>query len=180
MHEMVETIKKAIDDSNIIEFGYSDSSGNKTDRKAEPYSLILKGRNWYLNGWCLTRKDFRLFKLSRVKNLTVSDERFTPREAPMSNNWDLSYEWEKSAKTVTLELIFDKEVEVAAEEWLAGDCRRNDAGKLMATVTLPENGRLYGFLLSFGPYVEVLDPPYIRTIIANAARDIYEKYSKHG
>jgi predicted DNA-binding transcriptional regulator YafY len=177
MHEMVETIKKAIDNSNIVEFSYSDTNGNKTKRKAEPYSLILKGRNWYLNGWCLTREDFRLFKLSRVKNLTVSAERFTPREMPLSNDRDLSEEWQKSGKTVTLELVFDKEVETAAEEWLAGDCRRNEAGKLVATVTLPETGWLYGSILSFGPYVEVLDPPHIRTIVANAARDIYGKYS---
>jgi predicted DNA-binding transcriptional regulator YafY len=98
----------------------------------------------------------------------------------LNDDRDFSEEWRKSGKAVTLELVFDKEVEVAAEEWLAGDCRRNEAGKLAATVTLPENGWLYGFILSFGPYVEVLDPPYIRTIIANAARDICEKYSKKG
>jgi len=39
---------------------------------------------------------------------------------------------------------------------------------------------MIGFLLSFGAGVEVLNPPHIRRMIAEAAKEIYQQYiSEH-
>jgi predicted DNA-binding transcriptional regulator YafY len=177
LDEMVTVIKKAIEESHMIEFSYSDSSGNKTRRKVEPYSLILKGRNWYLNAWCAARQDFRLFKLSRIKDLTLTAEHFESRDITPLGQAEWTGEWHKSRNMVTLELVFEKELEFIAEELFADDCSRAENGKLSATISLPENNWLYGFLLSFGPGIEVANPPHIRSILAEAAKEIFDKYS---
>lgn len=39
----VACIRRSIENNNEIEFIYIDSSGNRTNRRVEPYSLVLKG-----------------------------------------------------------------------------------------------------------------------------------------
>ena len=52
----------------------------KTMRTAEPYQLVLKSDHWYFQGYCHLRKDFRLFRLSRILNLYMEEENFIPRD----------------------------------------------------------------------------------------------------
>ncbi|NTV78570.1 MAG: YafY family transcriptional regulator, partial [Clostridiales bacterium] len=62
----LELIKKGLQESKLLSFEYSDRHGNKTIRLAEPYQLVLKSIHWYFQGYCYQRKEFRLFKLSRI------------------------------------------------------------------------------------------------------------------
>lgn len=177
LKENMSHIKNAIENKREISFLYMDSEGNKTNRLVEPYSLVLKAQKWYMYGWCCTRQDFRLFKLSRMKDLSVSEKTFNPREVSMEElPWDI--EWTKQGKLVSLELVFEKEMETIALEWFGEDAEKCDDGRLMVRAHLPENNWLYGFLLSFGTGLEVLSPPHIRAVLKDIAGGIYKKYSK--
>lgn len=170
------SIRNAIENLKELEFVYTDSSGNKTFRRVEPYSLVLKGQKWYLYAWCLVRKDFRLFKLSRINEMTISDKIFIPKEVILEQlPWDSDRK--KTEKKVELELIFEKELESIVDEWFGGDTEKNEDGRIMVKIILPENNWLYGFLLSFGTGVEVVSPLHIRNILAEIAQGIYRKYS---
>lgn len=172
----VASIRNAIESFKEIEFVYTDSSGNRTCRRVEPYSLVLKGQKWYLYAWCLVRKDFRLFKLSRINEMTASDTIFTPREVLMEQlPWDS--DWQKTEDMVELELVFEKELESIVDEWFGGSTVTREDGRIMVKIMLPENNWLYGFLLSFGTGVEVVSPLHIRNILAEIAQGIYKKYS---
>jgi predicted DNA-binding transcriptional regulator YafY len=174
--EKLAIIRKAIEDTRRIEFVYADSEGKKTSRRAEPYSLVLKAQKWYLYAWCLLRNDFRYFKVSRIKELAVLDETYTPREAPPENIPD-EREWYRNGKPVTLDLLFIEELENLVAEWFGDDIEKSEDGRLMVRATLPENYWLYGYLLSFGTGVEVVSPPHIRSILAEISKGIYEKYT---
>ena len=41
----------------------------------------------------------------------------------------------------------------------------NPDGTYDVTVTFPEDEWVYGYIMSFGSYVEVLEPPHIRDIV---------------
>lgn len=71
----LEQIKKAMNDKKILRFNYFDSKGKKSNRKVEPYQLVLKESNWYLQGYCISKQDFRIFKLSRISDIKVIEER---------------------------------------------------------------------------------------------------------
>ena len=64
-------VKDAILNNQLIEFTYVNSLANKSIRKVEPNKLIYKGQSWYLYGYCRLKKDFRLFKISRIKDLIL-------------------------------------------------------------------------------------------------------------
>ena len=60
----LEIIKTAMQESRLLTFEYVAHHGNITARTVEKYKLVLKNRNWYLQGYCHERSDFRLFRLS--------------------------------------------------------------------------------------------------------------------
>lgn len=105
--EKLNTLHEAIENHKEITFNYVDSQGINTKRLVEPYSLVLKGQNWYLYGWCLKRKDFRLFKLMRMKDLKVSKDIFSPKEVSLEElPWERT--WTKGDNMIELQLILKK------------------------------------------------------------------------
>lgn len=178
LKDSVTSIRKAIESHKEITFTYVDSEGKKTNRRVEPYSLVLKGQKWYLYAWCHARQDFRLFKLSRIKELAVTEVCYEPKKVSMGQ---LTYEdqWKNPEKTVSLELVFEKELEGIMEEWFGEESETQEDGRILVKIQLPENNWLYGFILSFGMGVEVISPPHIRRKLADISKGIHEKYFEH-
>ena len=173
--QKLAVIRQAIEAARLLEFTYLDSNGAKTERKTEPYSLILKGNIWYLLAWCTLRSSFRYFRLSRIRNLKDTGERYQPREVPQEPIPKDS-EWASPRSLVPLELKFSPQMESIIADWFGGDIEPCDDGWLMVRTAYPEENWLYGFLLSFGTELEVVSPPHIRSILADISRKIYEKY----
>jgi len=176
LKEKTVHLRQAIDHHNEVEFVYLDAEGARTRRSVEPYSLILKGQNWYLYAWCLLRQDFRLFKLSRMKELLITDKTYPAREIP-DEQYPWEGEWQNNTGMLELELVFEPEMENVVEEYFGADMIEPGDGKIMVKICLPENNWTYGWLLSFGNTVEVINPTHIRNILADIAAEIYKKYS---
>ncbi|MHB1393224.1 MAG: helix-turn-helix transcriptional regulator [Clostridia bacterium] len=176
LKESVANIRKAIENHKEIEFAYMDSEGKRTSRRVEPYSLVLKGQKWYLYAWCHIRQDFRLFKLSRIRELLVLDTCYEPKKVSMGQlTWE--DQWKTSESMISLELVFEKEMESIVTDWYGEELEKLEDGRFLAKVLLPENNWLYGFILSFGMGVEVINPPHIRKTLADISKKMYEKYS---
>lgn len=78
--DAIETIQQGMEQNRLLRFGYIDRQGQRSSRTVEPYRLLLKGMRWYLDAYCLERQDFRLFKLSRMTELTKLEASFVGRE----------------------------------------------------------------------------------------------------
>ena len=59
--DVFNTIKGAIFTKNRILFSYFGGNGLSSKRTVEPVKLVFKSKNWYLYGFCLTKKEFRFF-----------------------------------------------------------------------------------------------------------------------
>jgi predicted DNA-binding transcriptional regulator YafY len=167
-------IKKAILQHNVICFEYVNSAGNKTTREVEPEKLIYKGYAWYLVGYCCLRGEFRLFRISRIKNVQISSKFFTPR-----NNVDKKVEDStgSSKNVVELKLRFRKEALYRLyDDFDQEKIKSNSDGTFDVTMTFPEDEWVYGYILGFGCYVEVLEPDRIRQIIRNKLQKTLNYY----
>ncbi|MDE6141368.1 MAG: YafY family transcriptional regulator, partial [Bacilli bacterium] len=71
-----EEIKKAIINKSVIEFSYFSSYGAQTIRRVEPLKLCFKHNSWYLLGFDQGKKDYRFFKIMRIKDLNILNETF--------------------------------------------------------------------------------------------------------
>ena len=73
--QLFSLLKSAILGKKKVAFQYHSSEGS-TQRTAEPMKLCFKGQSWYLYAFCTVRQDYRFFKLRRMKELKLLDERF--------------------------------------------------------------------------------------------------------
>jgi len=168
--------KIAILERRITQFDYYNSYGDKTFRRVEPIQLWFKSRSWYLKGFCLTKQDIRLYKLSRIKHLIVTGESFDLRETPAASDdpaQDSAYE----QQDITLKLRIAPEMAYRVyDEFYESMAEKQPDGSFLVTVTWPEDQWVYGFLLSFGKHIEVLEPAHIRAVIKDEAEQIGKKY----
>ena len=171
-------LKDAILERRLVSFDYFTSGGTAGRRTVEPYRLCFKGMNWYLQGWCLTRRDFRVFRLSRIRHLSEEERTFLPRPAPPPLEEDGPAEPQPPMQAVTLrfapELAF-RVYDIFPPEEIVPE---PDGGLLVRT-RWPEGEWGVSFLLSFGGAVEVLDPSPLRAALRDAAAVILKKYEKN-
>lgn len=169
-------VKDAILNNQLIEFTYVNSLANKSIRKVEPNKLIYKGQSWYLYGYCRLKKDFRLFKISRIKDLILKEEVFEKRSIDsiesnmMERNVENIVKLKLKVKREALYRLFDDFDEESIID--------NNDGTYEVNIEFPENNWLYGYILSFGPYVEVLEPAHIRNIVLQRMKETIKIYSK--
>jgi len=72
----LEELRAALRLKRKIRFAYADKAAAPSTRTARPLALAFWGRAWSLTGWCELRKDFRSFRLDRIKGLLVMEEGF--------------------------------------------------------------------------------------------------------
>jgi len=161
--------KTAILNRFIVEFDYFSTQGEKTHRRIEPIQIWFKSRAWYIHGFCLLRNDLRLFKLTRISNLVVTDEPFKERDLlRIESSEDLMRE-QKPCVTLVLKIAAEMTYRVY-DDFCDDLVEAQPDGSFIGTVTYPEDDRVYNYILSFGEYVEVLEPKHIRDIVREKAQ----------
>ena len=51
--QTLEIVETALETRRLLAFEYLDRFGNRSERAAEPYRLVLKGDQWYFQGFIL-------------------------------------------------------------------------------------------------------------------------------
>ena len=75
--ENITSLKKAIENKNVIDVKYINSENIISQRLLEPYIISIKGNSVYLFANCLLRKELRVFRVSRILKLDITNEKFT-------------------------------------------------------------------------------------------------------
>ena len=171
--EKFNLLKAAILNRNVITFDYYSSFGEKNRRILEPVKLLFKGRGWYLYGYCRNKEDYRLFKITRMRNLACLNETYN-RTMP-------TYSWENyqadNSKIVELVLKIDANMAYRVyDEFTPEHVEQNPNGSFTVTVCYPEDEWVYGYILSYGNFAEVIEPKHIREIIKNKMESGLKKY----
>ena len=169
-------LKSAIIEHHVVEFDYFNSYGEKSLRRVKPVQLWFKSRAWYLKGFCLTKHATRLYKLSRIKNLTVTNERFFEHELhDISNNQ--TRDSAQQSEYVELKLRIEPEMTCRVfDEFEEDMVEKQPNGSFIVNVTWLDGNWVYGYILSFGEHIEVLEPEHIRHIIRDRSRKITERH----
>jgi proteasome accessory factor BC len=73
-------VNDAIANSRVLEIKYyKENEDQFTDRRVEPYRLQNGPEGWYVASYDIGKEGVRHFKLDRIKEATLSKERFEPR-----------------------------------------------------------------------------------------------------
>jgi predicted DNA-binding transcriptional regulator YafY len=172
----LEIIKTALLDRKLLSFDYADRYGNKTARTAEPYQLVLKNSHWYWQGYCYKRNDFRLFKISRISNLQMQEESFTPRDyqKPQLDFAELLAARQTTIKIRIHQSVLDRVLDYCTYENISPDGHEH----YMVNFPFIENDYHYNILFSFGDKCECLGPDPVRTEMKRRIQQIAALYDK--
>ena len=78
--KVARMVNQAIAESRVLELSYyKENEDQFTERRAEPYRLENGKEGWYVECYDLTKGGVRHFKLDRVKEARLSEEKFEPR-----------------------------------------------------------------------------------------------------
>ncbi|WP_207940970.1 hypothetical protein DOK78_001478 [Enterococcus sp. DIV2402] len=151
-------IKHAILDGRVLQLTYFNNSGEKSIRKIEPLKLVFKVNAWYLQAFCRIKNDNRTFKLSRMSDISVTEETFLPT-VPSSLNTKTSVDqkWMPAQLRISPEgryRVFD--------EFKEHEITQNTDQSFTIHTYLPESDWTIQHLLSFGHTLEVISPKKLR------------------
>lgn len=158
---VIAILQAGMEDRRLIGFAYSDRKQNRSRRTVEPYRLILKAMNWYFEGFCLERQDFRIFKLSRMSDAVLLDERYEPRTFSPPASIRAEFSDDKHAIEVTLRVgasALDQLIDICGP-----DCAEPETEDTwIARIKLFDTEFGYKFLLGLGADCECLRPESLR------------------
>lgn len=171
---LISDLHRSVADSILVRFTYITAQGATSERVVEPHTMVLKSFTWYLIGFCRLRQEFRIFRLSRVRECTLSSERFIRREI---DPYTFFQEKGDSRPMVTLRLRFSTRIAFRIEEMFSEHILERDAEHLLVEFTIPEDEWIYGMILNYGNDVEVLEPPHVRKTIIEKIEKLKKVYS---
>lgn len=170
-NEKFELLKSAVIHRKQVKLLYAGSYKAASERVVQPLKLVYKTKAWYLKAFCMERQDYRIFKLNRILDLEVLREGFLYHSYPEENLAE-----QDKDKYNQIVLRFPREMAYRVyDEFDAAQVERQENGDFIVSVSMPEDGWLIGFLLSFGTKVDVVEPVYLKDLLAEHARLIYEK-----
>ncbi len=73
-------IEEAVRSFRCLELSYDALLSGESTRVIEPYFIVFKGRAFYVVAYCRLRKDFRTFRLDRIKNVQLLPDTFSPKQ----------------------------------------------------------------------------------------------------
>lgn len=173
--EKFESLKSAILHCRNVKIRYAGAYASVSERIVSPLKLMYKAKAWYLKTYCREKQDYRTFKLNRILAFEVLEEGFQRSEFDsVYSVCEQTNAPEQACRQITLR--FPKEMAYRVyDEFDVGQIRLQENGDLIASARMPDDAWLVGFLLSFGAQVDVIEPAYLREVLAEQARLILEK-----
>lgn len=159
-------LQQALVNQQLVEIVYHSFGRDEVTRRyIEPRQLVYADGVWYLNAYCRLRQDLREFRLDRIDQLWLLEERFEPRSLA-----DAAY-----LRQVTVRIKFAPQVIRWVQErqhyGFAGHELTTADGYQVWRYELNDVLEMKGWIQSWGAQAEVLEPAELRAELrAEASR----------
>ncbi|MGN1148468.1 MAG: helix-turn-helix transcriptional regulator [Lachnospiraceae bacterium] len=184
--QLFEDIRSAILGNRLMTFDYYGQYGEMSRRTVEPIQLLFKEYTWYLRAFCRDRQAMRLFKVLRMKRVTVLSEKFDAVREITGNEkrgdtyggekCDAVSGREKHDETSVTFRIDKSEAYRVYDRFDEEEIILQPDGSFLIKITCPLDEWVYGLILSFGPAAEVISPGFVREEITRRLEKMLEAY----
>ena len=154
LSEKIDAIRQAVEQKHVISFWYY-SADRETNRRIEPYHLVFQWSSWYVLGYCLEKRDFRMFKLNRLWELRIHNCVFSPRPVPEERLRFDSY----FQAVFSLKALFQPSQKYRLIDEYGIDCFQTAPdGRLLFAWEFTRYEYMREWVFSFGDQVEIIEP----------------------
>lgn len=180
--EVFEVIAAALVGRRRLMISYrSATHDQETERAISPARLIYYRDNWYLDAWCHLRVALRSFAVDAIQSARVLDE---PALEIADHDLDVElgsgYGIFAGSTVRTAVLRFSRLAArwVSRQHWHRDQSGRyEEDGTYLLKVPYASDAELIGDILRYGPEVEVIDPPELRSSVISRIEDTAKIYS---
>lgn len=176
--ERVDTVRQALLDAKKISFHYrksmAEEDGNRDSvRIVAPYGLALIKGAWMMIGHCDLRGDLRHFRLSRMSQLKVTEERY---QRPADFNLH-AYKPVDDRKSY-VRLLAQREIAERIKEshYFYLEAWEDQADGLLVTLRVRQTEEVMHWVLGWGASIEVLEPESFRNEIREEIEKMRKRY----
>ena len=168
----IALLQSGIANHTGVSFRYHSQSGEHPVT-ADPYLVVFQWSSWYLLGLDNAAKQFKLYKLNRISNLTPTDINFELLEIP-EEKLDFDKYFTNKLQAV---ILFEKsEAYRLMEEYGVDSYTETAQGRLRFSFPFASQSYLLSWVLSFGGKAELLEPSELRPIIKEQLKDALSNY----
>ncbi len=174
--EYFTLFKQAILDRQVLSFHYVNSNGEKSLRRVLATKLLFKEKAWYLEGLCLEKVAKRTFKINRMAKISLTSEIYDNIEELEDTNLNNLLN-DDSIEEVELVLKVSPKVSYRIyDEFKEEQITIENDGFYKISTSHFKGEWLYGYLLSYGNYLEVIEPKDIRNEMKNRIQHMMNQY----
>ena len=167
-----QVLKQAILEKIVITFDYYNSEGIKAERTVEPAQLWFKSKDWYLRGFDIVKGEQRIFKLTRIKDLKLTEQHFeTIHIFDDTDEEDVDYELE----TVKFKVGHSCAYRIY-DEFDDVDIVKLENGTLEVTTQMPIDNWAISYFLSFGSNLEMIAPAELKATMQQEIDKMLKQY----
>lgn len=174
--EYLLLMDKAITTKTLLSIEYTDANLVKSRRQIEPLALSYQWYSWYLFAYCLTKEDYRCFKLQRITKCEIIPGIF--RNHP--ENIELLMQSKLSLDTRNyncVRLLCNRDIKSQALEYFPTSVREDlTNGDIILTLQVPYERMWFSLLMGFGNQIQVLEPEELKIRLALKAKEILTLY----
>jgi predicted DNA-binding transcriptional regulator YafY len=176
LKEYLFLINKGIEDAKLLEFLYINRNMEYKERIVEPLQIEFSDGHWYIIAYCRVRKDYRKFKLVRIRNLRLGENFVKDLISIEKIKSKLSEGYEKNSISVTLK--FSSDIGEQLGEYFSKDkIEVVENNFYVVKDKFPKDDGLKKFILGFGDKCEVIAPIELREEMKIYIKNIYKKYN---
>lgn len=183
-HETLKDIFEKINYAIIERFTldivyYSQSRGECSQRKIDPYYLLYREGAWYLIGYCHIRDKILIFKVSRIQHLVITTDKFIyPKDFSIQNYMADSMGLIRGDEEIVEVRFYQPSSRwVEEKEWLPTQTiRKLKDGSIIFTARVKGLIEIKKWILGFGKDAEVIKPLKLREEIIKEVEEMRGRY----
>ena len=173
--DLLRRLMPAVADQRVVRITYRSASKEETTvREVEPWALRSTGGAWYLQGYCRMAEDARAFRLDRIRDLEVSDERAPdpPDEPPRPP----VYEPTDADPVVVIDV--GPESAWITDHVVLSDREQLADGRLRLTFRAATLEWAASLLVRLGATATVVTPDALRDVVRARVEDVLVNYGQ--
>ncbi len=161
--DSLHTILLGIADRKSVILEYRAITDVISEREIEPVGIFHENNNWYILGFCLLRGDYRQFRTDRILAIRGTNHRFTRRHGKLADHLHR----EETFPRITVRLLVAPKI----TRYLANtrhhygfaEEKTTENGVEMTFHTIEITESFPRWILSFGDYIQILEPAELRS-----------------
>lgn len=172
--EKMQVCERAVNECRSLIIEYISREGKMSRRTIDPYVLIYKQNIWYVYAFCHSKREFRTFKVGRIRSALFTEKTFEKKQFTREDI-DLNFYYNVE-ELVDVTFRIEKNSLADAEEWLGIDIIEPCGDAFEAHASLPDDDMLVNKILGYGGAVTVTAPKSLKDKVADTARRIAGQY----